>query len=503
MSKPERPSRPKPPPTSSSHSLFGLEKVIPPEKNSNEITPGSFALSWDTQPLALTTSELNKPLPQRPPSVSSIYSDDSGYTDIIQSYAQTSENEVGGSPQNLHNLKAYRETASGLLGDHLSQISLSEFRTASTERPQETENSTHSMHETQASFPFHLPESRQTAPSFLQFSRRLQLRHQQIGTSKSQKLYSLFSRDSRSSRSYAPPGEMMPVPVSHESEYLPGPMCARVSEVVDTSLLPPPLDLGRRNQSPLHSREQDNQSNIPGYTCVLTPQQPVKRLSQDSFTDDSFIIYDGAGEVMKALFKDLLRGKKRHDKEQNKKISSAHEHDTETKYKPLQNADSKGRKYSWTSSGSSNFREGTGHLAREPPTRDSEQRNRTASQSHGRGKHLAIPATPYQRYGADIWLAKNKRKRAKRRAERELVALSQGSPSSHDPHRASGSTIIPKAEDIALAIQSGRSQLLHALDETKQRMSHGAAERRRRKLKESIRVIRPCDSGGAAGSAWI
>lgn len=120
-----------------------------------------------------------------------------------------------------------------------------------------------------------------------------------------------------------------------------------------------------------------------------------------------------------------------------------------------------------------------------------------------RKKQLAVPITPYQRYGAAIWEkpARERRISYRQRDHVRFPRYTQNkAPSSRTGHKTTPSTAPARPARLRLqkntrecvrALHSGTSNVLLALDEARQKMVRARVDRRRKRLKEKIRLIGP------------
>jgi len=279
-----------------------------------------------------------------------------------------------------------------------------------------------------------------------------------------------------------------------------------------------------------HHQEQESSladpsnSKTGAQTHKSTNKSKIYRLSQDSFSDDSFTVYNGTSEAVRAMIREKLRKKKesRREKREENELKKATSF-TKAKHPGMTKSDSSKpatqpaeRQFSWVSSWQPSMQQGWDKLLRTLSIRgrapEEEDRGRTMARgrSHRRQKQRAISKTPYQRYGPDIWLAKNKRKREKTRAAWKAAAdakaqaqvLGGDTGLGHSTSGAAQHYRGGKTGELAAALQNGRSQLLHVLDGLKGKRS--ASRRRRERIKKSITLVGPTmiDAGNAEGG-WV
>jgi hypothetical protein len=126
------------------------------------------------------------------------------------------------------------------------------------------------------------------------------------------------------------------------------------------------------------------------------------------------------------------------------------------------------RKRSRNSSARSSLQQGVTNLIR---TLSLSKRGGSTPAQHQQAfsseKPLAIPATPYQVYGPEIWSRKAKK-------------MQRG---------AQGSRERRKTVDLAGAYQSGQSQFVGVIEGAKRKLTWKTSQKRRKQLKDSIVVV--------------
>jgi hypothetical protein len=111
-----------------------------------------------------------------------------------------------------------------------------------------------------------------------------------------------------------------------------------------------------------------------------------------------------------------------------------------------------------------------------------------------RQKQLAVPMSPYQKYGSAIWETP---KKSKKRADAKQPAASRSA--SHLVYTNPTPPLSPplktqlqqNTRDAVRALQGGTSQMLFAIDGAKKKMSESRDERRREQLKSQIKLVGP------------
>lgn len=121
--------------------------------------------------------------------------------------------------------------------------------------------------------------------------------------------------------------------------------------------------------------------------------------------------------------------------------------------------------------------------------------------SFQRQKQLAVTMSNYQKYGPTIWEAPKKSK--KKSSQKQLYTGTQSTPTSPTAPQFSVANPTPPlspplklqlqngSREAVRVIQSGKSQVLFALDGAKKRMAESKDERRREQLKAQIKLIGP------------
>jgi hypothetical protein len=480
--------RPPPPCPSPSLSLIGMEKVIPLGTTPPKRSPLSSAADTD------------KPLPQRPQRPqrsrrsSSLYSGDSGdsgYTKIIDLYTKWKADDGADAPIALQPI-TYRETLTDLLVRRF------------------TESSSPISPLTTPHFPKHavsIPSLRLTsedpqaasvvgvkaAPSFVEFSRSLQARRSEMVSplsSLASPPYGAISHDTFWQPSLRSSPELRAVPFEYEQEHLPDKVSPQIADIVNLELVPPPLDLGRSSGSSQYE-SMDMLTAERGSKMVLREKGSSGKFSSTSSTDSSFVVYTGVRESIRAIIQSKMGKKKKSvqkGKERAESVASI-KGQVPSSYSSQQPR----RKFSWVSSRKSSLQEGVTSILRSLSLTKPPSPSRQAPSSHRVGqKQLAIPLTPYQKYGAAVWHNSQRKKKRHARAARtpqkrvKVVAEIQRFPTQsrrRNPPQRSG--------EVFNAFQNGRDQILSALDETKNKMARTNSEKRQEAMKKAIMLSKP------------
>lgn len=511
---------------------------------------------------------MNKPLPQSPTRsrTSSVYSGGSGYTRIIESYERTND-EAPPLPK-IHQPTAYRDTIASLLRHRdevpwYSDVPKIEDKTLRASQsiptlqyaPFRDERWNASAHELSQ------------APAFSQFCNRT---HDPVSP------LSSGSWQHGTSNSFLSPPIVSPPLVhpdyhlsyDHERHYLPGPMSASVTEIVDPELVPQPLrmsktasmlfddpkpystpsgsssmkrvelldikeaqrraaaarqaDLEARAAELVERRSHQQDRNLVDIKeaqrraalNALQSSDPYEQQASTrpkSVSSDSFVIYTGLRESVKAMIKQKMKQKK--ESREIEKAAKVQERErkrvmsiAEQKYPAMKNsprASDEQRKFSWPrSSGQrSSLSDGVANVFRNlsisKAQRAEEDARGRGMQRGRRPKQLAVPPSPYQKYGAEVWYAKNKKKKnAKGGIQRAPTKKATARFVSNNDIK----TLKKKrSDDVKEAYQLGREQLISALhvggavpEKKKGRKTRRTlSEERRERLKQTIVVIGP------------
>jgi len=369
------------------------------------------------------------------------------------------------------------------------------------------------------------------APSFAEFSRNIRVKRTDLVSPMSFTSPQNFRGQSCDKIPPSISPVFPPISFSHESQSTSHSIYNHASEMTEFEPMLPSLNLSRSsNVATAEAQEvlrQQQESNLTApnnsETGASINKNKVYRLSQDSFSDDSFTVYNGAREVVRAMVKEKLRKKKESRRE--KRVENELKKPTsfaKAKHPGMTNSNSSKpatqpaeRQFSWVSSRRPSMQQGVDKLLHTLSIRgrapeEDQGRTMVCGRSQRRQKRRTISMTPYQRYGPDIWLAKIKRKREKVRAARKAATDVEAQAQvlggdiglEHHTSRAAQHYHGSKAGEFAVALQNGRSQLLHVLDGLKGKRS--ASRRQRERIKKSITLVGPTviDAGNAEGG-WV
>ena len=481
MTPPARSALRPPPPSSPSRTWAGMERVVPPGSPSPQKSPMSPAADTD------------KPLPQRPlvsRRSSSVYSCDSGYTKIIDLYtnwtvdAEPSAGEA--SAQIALQPTAYRQTLSVLLARRFTESSSPISPLTIPHFPQHAV-SIPALRLTSEDSPATVAVDLKTAPSFVDFSRSLQTKRSDMVSplsSLASPQYGMVSHDTFWQPSLRSSPEFRAVTCEYEREHLPGEVSPRITDVARSQLLPPPLELARSGGSSGHQDVRVFTADR-GSEMGLSDQGSSSKFSSTPSSDGSFVVYTRVRESIRAIIRHKM-GKEKESVQKGKERADSVP-SIEYRVPTSESPQLPERKFSWVSSRRSSLQHGVNNLLRSLSlTKPPNPAKQTPSSSRVRQKHLAIPLTPYQKYGTAVWHNSQRKKRRQARTARaqKSAALPGGVRILSAQNRPRN--LAQRSSEMLTAFQSGTDQILGAVDETKHKIARTNSEKRREGSKESV-----------------
>ncbi|KAL2398470.1 hypothetical protein ABEF95_001342 [Exophiala dermatitidis] len=260
------------------------------------------------------------------------------------------------------------------------------------------------------------------------------------------------------------------ISISHTPP-LPDAMSGTISDIDDSDLLPPPLRLSCSSPpSPLLD-EWDSHSQIA--SSAPTTEEVVQGAGGGGDWSENWL---AEGFVSRSPVSEPSR----HDAESNIGLESSlteNEQEriisyAEAKYPGMKKTSSFDIIKSGKSSVRSSLQQNVNSLLRSLSLSSRSDGNHDSLPK----KQLAIPATPYQVYGAEIW--SNKAKKKKKQQQQQQKESQQ--------RRQRG-----KSFSLLSAYQSGQSQFVGVLEGAKQKLTRKSSQKRRRKLKQSIILVGP------------
>ncbi|KAI1627892.1 hypothetical protein EDD37DRAFT_281015 [Exophiala viscosa] len=418
-------------------------------------------------------SDRDKPLPLEPSEKkkrrsSSVYSTDTTITNIIRMYNDYKELvESPGLPtaNQIHHPHDYRDTIAPLL---IKRLSISKSPVPQIPAFPDPSDSTSNLSVRSAPVQAVTAQSGNiTAPSFMEFSRSLQQRKNELASPSS-----VASTDPRQVAydQLAPPSPQvssveMSLSISRTPPLLDA-MTASISDVEESDLLPPPLGMSSSGPpSPVSDEwEEESEAQSPRSKGTTNDQSDVgtsgKQYSGEWLEDGIF--QSPVSGSNKPWEKTSFRLRKSAaEKEQERILSYA-----AAKY-PAMNGNAASRKRSRNSSARSSSQQGVSSLLRSV-SRTKEKADPVQEESFPE-RPLAKPATPYQVYGPEIWSEKTKKKQQRQQQQFQ-----------HGHNRS-------KSRELVNAYQNGQSQFVGVIEKLTRRTS----QKRRRKLKQSIVLVGP------------
>ena len=331
-----------------------------------------------------------------------------------------------------------------------------------------------------------------TAPSFVDFSRNLQKRRDEM--------VSPFSTDSLDHHRQAALDALAPTSAGGASSadmspydgtdfqnsnmFLPDPSPG-ARDIATADLLPQPLDLNRTS-AVLESQQAARQAHaehlgVDDDDDELDLSTPYPEYEDERWSSDS-ATYKSIGEVSQHKVKEIMQ-EPFLNKEDQRIMSYAAE-----KYPAMKSPPS--HKKSWRSSGSSLTQKAADFAQRISLTsrKNSDLSRYSTVESQPYERQRAIPPTPYQLYGDSIWKTSKKKKKNKdRKAQLSLQHQNSSGFEGQDfPRAMQRAQTMPDPEDLDEA-DHNQGQVSSAF----QRLTKSSSQRRREKLKNSIVLVGP------------
>jgi hypothetical protein len=437
-------------------SVVDLNKPLPPRTSSSNRSPFSIASNKD------------KPLPEPPRVCFSVYSADSDYSRIVDTYSNHSYEEEPAIPLIIQPI-AYKDTISALLRRRLDELpspkSIPSAMSVGTIDSQTWPHPGHVTPESPAMSAISAPSAADSrnAPSFREFSRNLQNKRinameRPVHPSPALQISPNFRTASYHSARWSP--DISPT----------------TSEPVDRTLLPSPLTIGRNRDTMFEGR--------PKTGGMFVEPEEERSLSRFSSSDDSYVIHSGVRESVRAYMRHKLQKKRDNGKKEREKVMSP----ASAKYPAMSTAKEHDRKLS-SASRKTSIQQGISSvydkISKLSFSGSSGHSKTEREQPGGRKKQLAIPTSDYQRYGAAVWEAPKREKKPKRSS-----APARTKQSGQAKTQAS---ISASPREVVGAFKSGRRQIIHALDDQKHKLKRSDSEKRREALRQSIKLVGPAN----------
>ena len=453
----------------------GLELSISPPSNTLQVTP-------HPESGRSSASDLDKPLPLEPfeerrrPSSEysvdrgSVYSTDTTITNILRMYGEYRDlDDIPDIPV-LHQPQAYRDTVAPLLIRRLSLSQSSSPQQALKNVPREAVSNS-----SLRSSLYQIP-SNKTAPSFTEFSRQLQERRDQLVSPLSVSSHRQATYDQLAPPSPQVSSVELSISVS-QTPPLPDAMSVTISDLDESDLLPPPLGMSSSSlpSPPYDDWERPAEFN-PAHQLGQSPNQSQHHNQRGSWPqnwlEDGFASQSPQSSPTDRRARESFRSRGPMPEEERERVISY----AEAKY-PGMKRNSSDKKKTRNSSARSSVQQGVGNQLRSL-SRKSATENRdwpVNDTKPQRERQLAIPATPYQVYGADVFsgkLQKKQQKEAEKQAQQEREA--------QRVRRQRGKSI-----SLASAYQNGQNGLVAGL----RKLTGKGSQKRQRKLKNSIIMV--------------
>ncbi|KAL6246472.1 hypothetical protein RBB50_006709 [Rhinocladiella similis] len=417
-----------------------------------------------------TPSDRDKPLPLEPfekRRSSSVYSNDTTISNIIRMYNGQQEWIDTLALPPLHQPQAYRDTIAPLL---IKRLSISKTPSPNPLGTPGADNSSSIFSVSPSPLPANDgPLCNKTAPTFVEFSRSLRERRNELDLA-----LSASSPDHYNQAAFN--DVVSSVELSLSVSHTPPPinaMSGSISDVNDSDLLPPPVGLVDSGLPSPVSDDWDNQSNIqsvsPGDSSKTRPQHgtPESRLSK-SWLDEEFV-QSPVSASNRPWERTSLDPKTSSGGDEYEHVIS----DSATQ-DPAVTGNTPSRMKSERTSARSSLQQGVSQLWRTLSlTKRGAALQDYQEEEAPRQRQLAKPATPYQVYGAEIWSKKMTRKQQLQH------------PKTQRNHKA-GMSI-----DLGHAYHSGQNQFVGVIEGARRKLTRRTSQKRRRKLKQSIVLVGP------------
>lgn len=269
--------------------------------------------------------------------------------------------------------------------------------------------------------------------------------------------------------------------VSYDSTRLDRSISPRTTDTVDRSLMPAPLSIYKKRDTVI-----EDQPNVSRYQFPEHEEGSTSRFSTTS-SEDSYVIYTGVTQSVRAYVRHKMQKKRDNPKKERKRVMSV----ASAKYPGMLTAKEYDRRHS-SGSRRPSLQQGISSVYKRlsrlsiagPSGQDQDKKS-----PRGRQKQLAIPTSAYQKYGAAVWEAPKRQKKAQRSSApmKTLVKKTNSGRAKRHPSMPGNPT------EVAQAFKSGRSQIIQAFGGTKHKLMRSKSEKRREALKQSIRLVGPAD----------
>ncbi|EXJ58004.1 hypothetical protein A1O7_05427 [Cladophialophora yegresii CBS 114405] len=460
----------------------GLELAISPPPHSLQVAPHHASGRS-------TPSDLDKPLPLEPfeekkrrsSSVysvdrGSVYSTDTTITNILRLYGEYRElDDIPPMPL-LHQPQAYRDTVAPLLIRRLSLTQSPPPRPIVEDAPREAPSAA-SLRSAAAQSDA-IPRNKD-APTFTEFSRQLLERRDQLVLPQS-----VSSADMHRQAAYdqlAPPSPQvssieMSISMSHTPP-LPDAVSVSISDASNSDLLPPPLAMSSSSlpSPPFDDWEKPAEFNPARHQDH--EQSPLhnhghNRSWSQNWLEDGFVTQSPRSSPVESWPRQSFRPSSplpRRDLEPGTTGAEAPS--------PSSKRESRDQNSVPKDLARSSIQQGVGVLLRSLSHKSAAESQEWPEDTSNppRERQLAIPATPYQVYGAEIFSGKLQKKQ-----QREAEYQARQAQEAQRARRQRG-----KSMSLASAYHKGQNGLVASL----RKLTTKSSQKRQRKLKDSIILL--------------
>ena len=246
------------------------------------------------------------------------------------------------------------------------------------------------------------------------------------------------------------------------------------------SLLPAPLSIVKNRNTGTEDRPKRHDMDLQ--------QQEERSESRFSSSSDSYVVYTGVRESVRAYVRHKMQKRRDNPKKERERVMSV----ASAKYPGMLTAQQHDRKHSSVSRKNSvqqGFSSVYDKISRRSISGLSVQSKEEKDRPRGRQKQLAIPTSAYQKYGVAVWEAPKRQKKTNR-ASAPAKTLTRKDDNGHVRRRPSLSV---KPGEVVSAFKNGRSHIIHVLDDTKHRLRRSSSEKRREALRQSIKIVGAAD----------
>ena len=480
---------------------MGLEL---PEASSSSLTIPSYSTSL--------SSNLDKPLPLEPHEydkrTSSMYSFNTTITNIINLYGGTGDDDLPALSE-YHHAQAYRDTIAPILAKQASLPQMSDAPPVPPKLRMSTSIPIMKAHYSPKS-----AADNANARNFTEFARNMRDHHNQTASPMSAISYEKYRQAAFTQLNTRSP-DLLSAPYDRSTSFLPGPMSACITDIVSHDVVPTSLDLNCSSDvilSPQAAarRAQAQYAEAQYSDPFADPPEEERRHTNASWETDSFVIYSGVRAGLKHKLGQKLEKFKK-TKQSSTSDAASTTSSAADRHRILSYASQKypgmnlpnasttpitavRRSFRGSSSGgSSSMSRRASNLVR--VLSGGHRANTDGPQPalpRRREKQRAVPLTSYQKYGAEVWFAKNRKgrikdKEARRAAEREeqLLQEQKEREETSKRQRTCQATSGTSRSSVADDYHAGQNQLVRGLG----RLTRSASEKRREKLKSSIKMV--------------